>query len=169
MNAGFCVRFHTIRCRVTSSCKSSFCLSCARIRLENWLQKIEEMLFEDVDYRHVVLTIPETLRIYFYREPKKLSRFIKTGLEMLKEMIREVTKKKIECGYIVVLQTAGRSGTYNPHLHIMMTTGGLDDKGKWHDIKYIPFTLVHKKWQYYLFEMMKEEFGEEIKPLIDRL
>ena len=154
---------------VPFSCKSSFCLSCARIRLENWLQQMEWTLFEEVDYRHVVLTMPEVLRVYFYREPEKLKRFIQVGLEMLKELIREVSKKDIECGYIVVLQTAGRSGKYNPHLHIMMTAGGLDDKDEWHDINYIPFNLLHKKWQYHLFEMMKEEFGEEIKPLIDRL
>jgi len=166
-------RYKCMHCQqekvVPFSCKSSFCLSCARIRLEKWLEKIEDTLFEDVEYRHVVLTIPEALRVYFYRAPEKLSRFIQTGLEMLKELIREITKKDIECGYIVVLQTAGRSGTYNPHLHIMMTAGGLDDKDEWQDINYIPFNLLHKKWQYHLFEMMKEEFGEEIKPHIDQL
>lgn len=38
---------------VPFSCKSSFCLSCARIRLEKWLAKIEDTLFDEVDYRHV--------------------------------------------------------------------------------------------------------------------
>lgn len=38
---------------VPFSCKSSFCLSCACIRLEKWLAKIEDTLFDEVDYRHV--------------------------------------------------------------------------------------------------------------------
>ncbi len=154
---------------VPFSCKSSFCLSCAQIRLENWLHEIEGTLFEEVDYRHVVLTIPEALRIYFYREPKKLSQFIQAGLAMLKELVKETLKKDVECGYITVLQTAGRSSSYNPHLHIMMTAGGLDKEGQWHSLSYIPFNLLHQKWKYFLFEMMKEEFGNEIRPLIDKL
>ncbi len=155
--------------KVPFTCKSSFCMSCAQIRLKNWLQQMGGILFEGVNYRHVVLTIPESLRIYFYRQSEKLSQFIQAGLEMLKELVRDVTKKKIECGYIVVLQTAGRSSQYNPHLHIMMTEGGLDSNGQWQSINYIPFDLLHKKWRYHLFEMMKREFGSKIKPLIDDL
>ena len=154
---------------VPFTCKSSFCLSCARIRLEEWLSQVEETLFEHVDYRHVVLTIPEALRVYFYREPEKLSSFIQVGIEMLKDLMSEVMGKEIEFGYIVLLQTTGRSARYNPHLHIMMTAGGLDEEGSWHDLEYVPFDYLHRKWQYYLFEMMKEEFGGEIRGLIDRL
>lgn len=40
-------------------CKSSYCLSCSRIKLEQWLSKIEEILFDEVDYRHVILTVPK--------------------------------------------------------------------------------------------------------------
>ncbi|MFW5928505.1 MAG: IS91 family transposase [Thermoplasmatota archaeon] len=154
---------------VPFTCKSSFCLSCARIRLEEWLSKIEDTLFDEVEYRHVVLTVPEALRVYFYREPEKLDCLIKSGMEMLKDLMEQVHGGTIEFGYIVVLQTAGRSGTYNPHLHIMMTAGGLDDQDNWHDIEYIPFSLLHKKWQYYLFEMMKVEFSDKVKFLIDKL
>ena len=154
---------------VPFTCKSSFCLSCARIKLKKWLRKIEDLLFDGVDYRHVVLTVPEDLRIYFYNNQEKLSKLIKCGIEMLKEMMSEVYGEEIEFGYITVLQTAGRSSEYNPHVHIMMTAGGLDNNDNWHDIDFIPFDYLHKKWQYFLFEMMKEEFGKKIYSLIDKL
>ena len=154
---------------VPFSCKSSFCLSCAKIKLEEWLAKVEDILFDEVDYRHVILTVPEDLRIYFYNYPEKLDKLIKCGIEMLKELMKEIHGEEIEFGYIVVLQTAGRSAEYNPHLHIMMTAGGLDDQENWHDIEYIPFNYFHKKWQYFLFEMMKKEFGRKIYTLIDDL
>lgn len=131
---------------VPFTCKSSFCLSCARIKLEKWLAKVEDILFDKVDYRHVVLTVPEDLRIYFYNCPEKLDKLIKCGIEMLKELMKEIHSEEIEFGYIVVLQTAGRSAQYNPHLHIMMTAGGLDEQENWHDINYIPFDYFHKKW-----------------------
>jgi len=94
---------------VPFSCKSSFCLSCARIKLEQWLAKVEDILFDEVDYRHVILTVPEPLRIYFYNKPKKPDKLIKCGIEMLKELMKELHGEEIEFGYIMVLQTAGRS------------------------------------------------------------
>lgn len=154
--------------RVAFSCKSKFCLSCARAHLEEWISKIEVSLFEGVDYRHLILTVPEQLRGYFYREPKLLDELIKTGLSMIKDVLETYFREPIEAGYIVVLQTAGRSASYNPHLHIMMTAGGLNSNNEWIDIKYMPYSLLHKKWQYHLFEMIKKEV-REAKELIDKL
>lgn len=106
---------------VPFSCESYFCLSCAKIRLDEWLNKIEDILFDEVEYRHVILTMPAKLRNYFFEVPNKLNQFIKCGIEMLKDLMREVHGDEIEFGYIVVLQTAGRSSGYNPHLHIILT------------------------------------------------
>lgn len=154
--------------KVAFSCKSKFCLSCARAHLEEWTSKIEASLFEEVDYRHLILTVPEQLRTYFYRQPKLLDKLIKTGLNMIKDVLETYFREPVEAGYIVILQTAGRSGSYNPHLHIMMTAGGLNSNNEWEDIKYLPFSLLHKKWQYHLFEMIKKEV-KPAKELIDKL
>jgi len=154
--------------RVPFSCKTKFCLSCARAHLQEWVSQIEARLFEGVDYRHLVLTVPEQLRIFFYKEPKLLDGLIKIGLIMIKDVLDTYFRDSIEAGYIVVLQTGGRSASYNPHLHIMMTAGGLNSDKEWIDIKYIPFGLLHKKWQYHLFEMIKKEV-ENARALIDEL
>jgi hypothetical protein len=61
-------------------------------------------LFDGVDYRHVVLTVPEDLRIYSYNNQEKLGKLIKCGIEMLKELMSEVHGEEIEFGYITVLQ-----------------------------------------------------------------
>jgi hypothetical protein len=52
---------------------------------------------------------------------------------------------------VVVLETAGRSGHWNPHLHILMTSGGMTPQKRWREVDYFPFTVLHKKWQYHLF------------------
>src|SRR3990167_9823692 len=41
-----------------------------------------------------------------------------------------VRRKEIRGGDIVVLQTHGRSGQYNPHLHIIATSGGMDQESQ---------------------------------------
>ncbi len=157
---------------VAFSCKSSFCLSCAKRYVDRWVEYISSHLFPGVKYRHVVLTMPEELRIYFYQNKYLLAKLASVGHKMMEDALSKYFREDVEIGSIVVPQTAGRSGEWNPHLHIIMTSGGLT-KGKdrrWRELKYIPFEILHKKWQYYLFGMVKECVGtEDVKRHIDKL
>lgn len=158
--------------RVPFSCKSSFCLSCAKTYTTNFVETVQNMLHEGVKYRHVVLTVPEALRVWFYRYPVEMyDGLIKIAAPMMNDAVSTAKGRELEMGYIVVLQTAGRAANYNPHLHIIMTGGGLDKKEKWQELGYIPYPILHKKWQYYLFGMVKEVLGakEEVRRLIDEL
>lgn len=77
----------------------------------------------------------------------------------------------MKIGCTVVVQTHGPSGRYNPHLHIIMTTGGIHSGlGKWFDLGYFNYEVIHKKWQYHLFRMVKSYLGnDEINRLLDEL
>ena len=89
---------------------------------------------------------------------------------MLNEALSWFTKVTLEAGYVVVLETAGRSGHWNPHLHILMTSGGMTPQKRWREVDYFPFTVLHKKWQYHLFTMLKQRVGTRaIKEKIDAL
>ena len=75
--------------------------------------------------------------------------------------------KTLKGGYIVVIQTHGRNGQYNPHLHIIATSGGWDEQAqKWVHVGYLPYPMLHKKWQWHALEMVRETFGT---PEIDRV
>jgi hypothetical protein len=52
--------------------------------------------------------------------------------------VGQAKRQAVELGYIVVLQTAGREANYNPHLHVLMTDGGLNGEGEWQALGYIP-------------------------------
>ena len=160
--------------KVPFSCKSCFCLSCAKVYTDRWAARIEAILFPGVAYRHTVLTVPDELRGYFYREAKLLSELMRVGIECLADTLRTVLRRPVEGGYIVVLQTNGRSGSYNPHLHIIMTSGGIVPNGRggysWVTLKYFPYEILHKKWQYHLFRMLKEQVPtREMQAKIDEL
>jgi hypothetical protein len=56
-----------------------------------------------------------------------------------------------------VVQTHGRNGQYHPHLHIIATSGGWDEQAhKWVHLGYLPYPMLHKKWQWYVLEMCRE-------------
>ena len=109
------------------------------------------------------MTIPDDLRDYFYRNAELLSELMRVGIICLQDTLSTVLRRPVRGGYIVVVQTNGRSGSYNPHLHIIMTSGGLatNSQGEhyWVNLKYLPYQVLHKKWQYHLFEMLKEQIS----------
>ncbi len=86
------------------SCKSSFCLSCARSYVDRWVEYISGHLFPGVKYRHVVLTMPEELRIYFYENKYLLSDLMSVGHEMMESALSGYFRTDVEIGSIVVPQ-----------------------------------------------------------------
>jgi len=155
--------------RVGFSCKSSFCLSCAKIYTDKWVEYIARALFKGMRYRHVVLTVPEQFRRWFYHNPELMSEFMKTGHEFFEDVVSYWLKETVEVASGVVLQTAGRSGTYNPHLHILCSSGGMTEDGKWREFGFIDYDLLHTKWQYHLLNMLRREVkSEEMEEEIDR-
>ncbi len=160
--------------RIPFSCKSCFCLSCTKEYVDDFVSQVSAMLHPGVIYRHMVLTLPELLRVVFYEERHNgdlLSAFMRCGHECLEDAISTAKKRLLKIGCIIVVQTHGRSGHYNPHLHIIMTSGGVQtESGTWHDLGYFNYEIIHKKWQYHLFKMIKSYFkSKEVNTLIDKL
>ncbi|MCI5131275.1 MAG: hypothetical protein D3904_07070 [Candidatus Electrothrix sp. EH2] len=160
--------------RIAFSCKSGFRLSCAKKYVDDFVCQVSKMLHPGVTYRHIVLTIPEQLRIVFYRhrhDGSLLSMFMKIGHECLEDVVSTVKRLVLKAGCIVVVQTHGRSGHYNPHLHIIMTSGGVDTGSERRvDSGYFNYEIIHKKWQYHLFGALKGFFADtEIDRLINCL
>ncbi len=91
------------------------------------------------------------------------------GTKYLDDFFGDVRGKALKGGYLIVLQTSGRNGQYNPHLHIISTSGRLDEKDdKWEHLDYLPYPMLYKKWQWHLLELLKVEIGiEEIRRLVD--
>lgn len=160
--------------RIAFSCKGSFCLSCAKKYVDEFVSQVSEMLHPGVIYRHATLTVPEQLREDFYaarHDSHLLSEFMRCGHECLEDVVSTVLRQLVKIGSIVVVQTHGRSSHYNPHLHVIMTDGGINpESGKWVDLRYFPYEMIHKKWQYHLLRMVKSVFStDKIKALIDEL
>ena len=169
----FCTYCHATQ-RIAFTCKSSFCLSCAKVYTDNFVSQVSKTLQPGVKYRHMILTVPEQLRESFYRDRKEgelLSALMRCGYACLESVVSTATGKQVKIGAIVVVQTNGRSGKYNPHLHVIMSSGGINEKsGKWVELGYFPYKIIHRKWQYYLFKMMKEIVDtQEMRGLIDKL
>jgi len=167
------VQYRCLHCgetrRIAFTCKSSFCLSCAQPRMSQWADFIGRRLFPGVTYRHFILTTPKFLRHWFYLCPDLLSELMRRGHACLEDIFRTTTGKPLDIGCVMVLQTFGRSGEFNPHLHILVTAGGLTAKGKWKNVSFIPYDMMHRKWQYHLLDLLRQEVDDpRVQQHIDR-
>lgn len=160
--------------RIAFTCKSCFCLSCSKVYTDDFVAQVSRVLQPGLRYRHMILTVPKQLRIHFYRnrqEGKLLSGLMRCGYECLEDVVSTAVRQKVKIGAIVVVQTHGRSGHHNPHLHIIMTSGGINEEtGKWVELGYFPYAIIHKKWRYHLLKMLGEVAPtNEMKSLINEL
>ena len=126
--------------RIPFTCKSGFCLSCGRVYSDLAVAQVSKILHPGVIYRHVVLTVPEQLRQVFYkaRKDRRLyAALMRAGYQCLEDVVSVIRKQRVKIGAIVVLHTHGRSGSYNPHIHIIVTDGGINEEEKqWINLGY---------------------------------
>ena len=156
--------------RVAMSCKSSLCLRCAKVYGDHWGSQVSKLRHEGVIYRHIVLTVPALLRQTFYQQPKTvLSPFMRCGVRCLDDVFSRVSGRPLQGGDIGVIQTHGRNGRDNPHLHIIATSGGWEPQARqWIHLDYVPYRLLRKKWQWHLLTMLRQTVQTStIKRLVD--
>src|SRR5437879_5633044 len=90
--------------RVAMSCKSSLCLRCAKVHVDNWVSQVSKALHEGVIYRHIILTVPAMFRTTFYHNAAVvLSAFIRCGAQCLDDFYSTVRGKALKGGSITVL------------------------------------------------------------------
>jgi hypothetical protein len=156
--------------RVAMSCKSSLCLRCAKVHVDNWVSQVSKALHEGVIYRHIILTVPAMFRVTFYQNATLLlSGLMRCGAQCLDDFYSEVKGKALRGGYIVVLHTHGRNGQYHPHLHLIATSGGYDAQSeRWEHVQYMPYALLRRKWQWHVLRMVRQTLPTEaIEQLVD--
>jgi hypothetical protein len=143
--------------RVAMSCKSSLCLRCAKVAVDNWVSQVSRVLHEGVIYRHIILTVPAMFRTTFYQNAEVvLNAFMRCGAQCLDDFYSTVRGKALRGGSITVLHTHGRNGQYHPHLHLLATSGGYDDQEeRWEHLEYLPYALLRRKWQWHLLTMLR--------------
>ena len=123
------------RCRkkvyVYHACRNRHCPACHRDQIHQWLeQRTTELL--PCDYFHVIVTIPDTLHRVFRSRPKRMySLLMKTASESLIKLADDPKHLGGRVGILAVLHTWANNLTYHPHIHMLVTGGGVDNNGRW--------------------------------------
>ena len=95
---------------------------------------MREELLLDVPHRQVVFTIPKMLRIFFKFNRRLLGELCCCALRSMARYFEIVTKSELMPGVIAAIQTFGDRINFHPHLHLLVTEGGMDRSGAFHKV-----------------------------------
>lgn len=158
--------------RIPHSCKGRFCNTCGKIQTDEWIANCHQIL-PNIEYRHLTLTIPQELRTILREVRPLLSCLFEAANQMLKSFFAE---KKITTASTMVIHTFGRKLNWNPHLHIILSCGGLTEVLEWKEQDFIPYKMLSKRWKVLLLNRLKEkilelsqteEYAQQLKPFTD--
>lgn len=114
-----------------NSCKNRACPQCRGIAREEWLLNTQRVLL-DCPHHHVVFTLPSDLNDLWRFNRKLMSDILfKAVHDTLKLFSRDTRYFLGTPGILSVLHTWGRDLCLHPHLHVLISHGGLDSQGRW--------------------------------------
>ncbi len=113
------------------SCKNRHCPKCQNDQATDWLQYQKHLLLPVIHFL-VTFTFPEELRSLARSNQRILYNILfRASSQALAKLAADPKFIGARLGMIGVLHTWTRDLRYHPHVHYVVTGGGLDSHGRW--------------------------------------
>jgi hypothetical protein len=148
--------------QVYHSCKNRFCPTCSWKDTMEWASRIEDQML-DIPHRHVVFTLPHKLNnLINDNKWTLLSALFKAAAEAIKDWI--TYKYKLTPGIISVLHTFGEVKQMHPHIHMILSWGGINKDYGTETIKgeYINYEFIQSKFRCKFEDKLVELFDSKV-------
>jgi hypothetical protein len=130
-------RYHCKDCDETfwcyHGCRNRSCPKCHGRQIREWL-KSRSVEVLPCRYFHIIATVPSELRSLFLRRQKTLyGLLMKTAAESVRDLAAQKRFVGAQVGLLAVLHTWTGQLHHHPHVHMLVTGGGVTDDGTaWH-------------------------------------
>lgn len=116
------------------SCRHRSCPRCQQAYTQRWLDKTQARLLP-CDHYHVVFTLPHELNeLWQYNRRWSADHLFKAAAETLRQLLSDARYLGAEVGLLASLHTWGRTVSFHPHVHVLVSGGGLQ-AGRWRPLK----------------------------------
>jgi hypothetical protein len=127
-----------------NSCRNRACPQCNGLARERWLQRTQARLI-DCAHWHVIFTIPHQLNVLWQlNTPAMIDALFAAARDTLLELLGDPRHLGAQAGIQLALHTWNRALALHPHLHALVSDGGLHD-GAWVSPRrshFLPATVV---------------------------
>lgn len=162
--------YHTFQCQDKEcnhvhvqyhSCRNRHCPQCGSSKAQQWMQeRLGELL--PVPYFHVVFTLPRELKLLAYANRKF---FYKLLFDASAHTLLTLSREQRLLGAIPsitsVLHTWGQRLDFHPHIHCIVSGGGIDESNNWQKLKkgkgdyLFPYKVMERIFKGYFLEKLK--------------
>jgi Putative transposase/Transposase zinc-binding domain len=112
-----------------NSCRNRHCPKCQTLRKEKWIEARSEDLLP-IEYFHVVFTIPSELNpLVSMNQTVMYDLLFRSVSETIEELAYDPKHLGARIGVIGILHTWGQNLMDHPHIHCIVTGGGLSPDG----------------------------------------
>jgi len=143
------------------SCKNRFCPTCSWKDTMKWAERIKKRMLK-IKHRHVVCTLPHSLHPLIKKnEQLLLGCLMRASAATFTDWFGN--KYRLKIGIIAVLHTYGEKKEYHPHVHMIVSWGGVTIKtGKLKEIlsEFVNYDFLKKKFRC--------KFEDELVELYDK-
>jgi hypothetical protein len=148
-----------------NSCRNRHCPKCQTLRKEKWIQARSEDLLP-IPYFHVVFTIPSELNPLVSMNRKVLYDLLfRSVSETLTKLANDPKHLGAGIGGIGILHTWGQNLMDHPHIHCIVTGGGLSpDGGRWVSCRkgfFIPVRVLSALFKGKFLDLLKKCFSSD--------
>ena len=127
------------------SCKHRSCPLCNTLPKARWVDAQRGRLL-DCDHYHVIFTLPhELLELWRFNSRWFSDALFQACRDTLMTLLQDENHLGALPGIIMALHTWGRNLNPHPHMHCLVTGGGLDQTQQWRHVRYnylLPVAVV---------------------------
>lgn len=118
----------------------------------------------DVQHRHCVFTIARELRPFFLQDHSLLNCLFSSVDSVITRMFHKENQSELftPC-FICVLHTFGKDLKWNPHIHCLISEGGIGKSLRWRHKKHFNYKLLRDSFQTALSNALHQRLGDSFK------
>lgn len=143
-----------------NSCRNRHCPNCQTGKKLKWIEARKEEVL-NIKYYHIVFTIPSELYTIAIQNQEKIYKILfRSSSEKLQELERDEKYLGAEIGFFSILHTWGQNLMYHPHVHLVVTGGGLTEVNTWKEKEedfFIPVQVRSRVFRGKFLDYMKKE------------
>ena len=144
------------------SCRNRHCPKCQSLARAQWLDDRRAELLA-TQYFHVVLTLPEEIAAIAHQNKATVYGILfRAAAETLQTIAADPKHLGAEIGFFAVLHTWGQNLGLHPHLHCVVTGGGLSPDGaRWISCRpgfFLPVRVLSRLFRRLFLEYLQKAF-----------
>jgi Putative transposase/Transposase zinc-binding domain len=154
-----------------NSCRNRHCPKCQALARARWLEREAELLLP-VEYHHVVFTLPQEIAELALANREVLyDALFRAAADALRDLAADPKWLGAQVGILMVLHTWGQNLHHHPHVHAVVTGGGLscnargitDKQPEWRSCRkgfFLPVRVLSRVFRGKYLELLRAAFDQ---------